>query len=214
MYASQLKLQVYKASRARVEQYNRRQHAAKAGSSSGAGGGTDGGLSLRLPAGIHTDGGQDHAALSSTSSSTSNRHRAGNGTHASGGADLDWNVLLDPSAAPTPTRTESKKKFTRPSAALHPRASPHGTLAPPSAFSVSQLANASPDLTLVQLRVRLDTMNSDHCWPQLLAKVVYCMPEGVLENIVEYIPTPRIWNWSLYRYARTSPTLPAAATLH
>jgi hypothetical protein len=42
-------------------------------------------------------------------------------------------------------------------------------------------------------------MSSDHYWSQLLAKIIYTMPDGVLEHIVEYIPTPRIWTWSLHR---------------
>jgi len=51
---------------------------------------------------------------------------------------------------------------------------------------------------------------ADWLWPYLLFRVMG-MPEGIFELIIDFLPSPRIWQWSLYRLRKRCAIAPHVA---
>ena len=63
-------------------------------------------------------------------------------------------------------------------------------------------------------RVMVKATNcSNWQWPLLLNKCLSTLPTGIFELVMEFLPTPRVWQWSLLRLKRRCKLAPHQAVL-
>lgn len=78
--------------------------------------------------------------------------------------------------------------------------------------SILQLCNNEENMkiNLPNILCPIKPGYSEWLWPQLLNRCMY-LPEGIFETIMEFLPTPRIWNWTIYRLSNRCKLSPKVA---
>jgi hypothetical protein len=78
--------------------------------------------------------------------------------------------------------------------------------------TILKLSNNEKDAT-INLPNILQPFKPDYIeclWPQLLNRCMY-LPEGIFETIMEFLPTPRIWSWTICRLSNRCKLAPKVA---